>query len=317
MTPVNDVPVAGNDAYSTNANTSLTVAASGVLVNDTDVDGDPLTALLVGGPTNGSLTLNANGSFTYTPSANFSGPVSFTYRAQDPSGAQSNVATVSIMVAAISGAAIRPGFNSNALPGNDDGSTGTVATGFMVNFFGRNYSTVSINNNGNLTFDGSMGTYTPFGLTAVNRAIIAPFFADVDTRVGNVVRYGTGTVDGRPAFGVNWPGVGCYSRNISVLNDFQVVLIDRSDLSVGSFDIEFNYNRIQWETGQASGGNAVCQGGSAARVGFSNGTSAPGTFFELPGSGVPGSFMDSNTATGLIHNSLNTPQRGRYVFPVR
>ena len=47
------------------------MAAPGVLANDTDPDGDPLTAVLVTGPSHGTLTLNANGSFTYTPAANY------------------------------------------------------------------------------------------------------------------------------------------------------------------------------------------------------------------------------------------------------
>lgn len=102
-----------------------------------------------------------------------------------------------------------------------------------------------------------------------------------------------------------------------MLNYFQVLLSDRSDIAAGDFDIEFNYDQIKWETGQASGGDANCQGGSSARVGYSKGTGEPGTFFELPGSGVPGSFLDSNLATGLIHNSLNSTQLGRYVFRVR
>jgi hypothetical protein len=52
-------------------------------------------------------------------------------------------------------------------------------------------------------------------------------------------------------------------------------------------------------------------------VGFSNGSGRPGTFFELPGSGIPGSFLDSNPRTGLAHNSFGSPQAGRFVFQVR
>ncbi len=74
-----------------------TTAPSGVLLNDSDPDGDPLTAVLVTGPAHGTLTLNADGSFTYTPSANFVGVDSFTYRASDGT-LTSNVATVSITV---------------------------------------------------------------------------------------------------------------------------------------------------------------------------------------------------------------------------
>ena len=54
-----------------------------MLANDSDPDGDPLTAVLVTGPAHGTLTLNANGSFTYTPTANYTGPDSFIYRASD------------------------------------------------------------------------------------------------------------------------------------------------------------------------------------------------------------------------------------------
>jgi hypothetical protein len=218
---------------------------------------------------------------------------------------------------AVGANAMRPGFDANSFPANDDGSTGLVPIGFAADFFGTTYSALFINNNGNLTFDGPLAVYSPFPLTSTGSVIIAPFFADVDTRAGNVVTYGSGTVDGRPAFGVNWPGVGCYNTNISVLNYFQVLLIDRSDIAAGDFDFEFNYDQIEWESGSASGGDAVCQGGASARAGYSNGSGAPGTYFELAGSGIAGSFLDSNMSTGLIHNSLNSSILGRYVFRVR
>lgn len=92
--PGNTPPVAVNDSYSTN-DTSLTVTAPGVLGNDTDVDGNSLTAVLVSGPAHGTLTLYSNGAFTYTPAANYNGPDSFTYKAND-GAANSNLATVSI-----------------------------------------------------------------------------------------------------------------------------------------------------------------------------------------------------------------------------
>src|SRR5207247_2053911 len=93
----NRSPVANNDAYSVNEDATLTVAAPGVLGNDTDPDGDALTATLVTSTTNGSLTLNANGSFTYVPASNFIGSDGFTYRARDPGGLTSN-ATVALQV---------------------------------------------------------------------------------------------------------------------------------------------------------------------------------------------------------------------------
>jgi VCBS repeat-containing protein len=87
------VPVALDDSYTTAEDTPLIVAAPGVLANDSDPDGDPLAAVLVSGPAHGTLTLNANGAFTYTPAANFNGTDSFTYRASDGT-TNSNLATV-------------------------------------------------------------------------------------------------------------------------------------------------------------------------------------------------------------------------------
>jgi len=94
---INTPPVAVDDAYSVNEDNTLYVAAPGVLANDSDADNDPLTAVLVSGPSNGTLTLNANGSFTYTPDANYNGLDSFTYLAND-SVFDSNYATVNITV---------------------------------------------------------------------------------------------------------------------------------------------------------------------------------------------------------------------------
>jgi Nidogen-like/Bacterial Ig domain len=213
--------------------------------------------------------------------------------------------------------ATRPGFDANQLPANDDGSTAAVPLGFTANLFGHSFNSAFVNNNGNLTFDQALGEFTPFDLSTTQRSIIAPFFADVDTRAGPTARYGASTVDGHPAFGATWPGVGCFNQITSVRNDFQVVLVDRSDAGPGDFDIEFNYNQIQWETGTASGGDSRCQGGSSARAGFADGTGSPGTFFELPGSGVPGAFLDSNPDTGLAHHSHGSPVTGRYVYQVR
>ena len=206
----------------------------------------------------------------------------------------------------------------STLPGNDDGSTGAINMGFTANFFGQTYSSLFVNNNGNVTFNRPLSTFTPFGLTSTNTPIIAPFFADVDTRpeASAEVTYGQTTVDGRNAFAVNWDPVGYFYYGTDRLNQFQLVMIDRSDTGAGNFDFEFNYDQIQWETGSASGGSNGL-GGSSARVGFSNGTGTPGSFFELAGSAVNGAFLDSNQQTGLIYNSLNSSVDGRYTFFAR
>jgi VCBS repeat-containing protein len=101
-TNVNRAPMATADAYTTAEDTALSVAEPGVLANDGDPDGNPLTAVLVpgSGPSHGTLTLNPNGSFTYTPAANYHGEDSFTYRASDGT-LTSNPATVTITVTAV------------------------------------------------------------------------------------------------------------------------------------------------------------------------------------------------------------------------
>jgi VCBS repeat-containing protein len=105
VTPVNDAPVATDDAFNTPEDTPLSVLIPGLLGNDTDVDGDALTALLVSGPAHGSVTLNPDGSFAYTPEANYHGADSFTYQANDGT-ADSNVATVSLTVTPVNDAPV-------------------------------------------------------------------------------------------------------------------------------------------------------------------------------------------------------------------
>lgn len=87
--------------YTVNEDTALTVTnVNGVLANDTDGDGDSLTATKVSDPTSGTVTFNSNGSFTYTPVANFQGNATFTYRAND-ANTSSSVATVTIQVTGV------------------------------------------------------------------------------------------------------------------------------------------------------------------------------------------------------------------------
>ena len=79
VTPVNDAPVAADDNFALDEDTSL--VAAGLLANDGDVEGDPLSVVVVDLPTHGTLAWSGDGSFTYTPDANFNGVDSFTYRA--------------------------------------------------------------------------------------------------------------------------------------------------------------------------------------------------------------------------------------------
>jgi PKD repeat protein len=100
VVPVNDAPVAVNDEYSTDEDTSLVIAPPGVLFNDSDTEGDLLSAVLVDDTTHGTLLLENDGSFTYIPDADYNGSDGFTYRVYD-GAAYSNVAVVPITVAPV------------------------------------------------------------------------------------------------------------------------------------------------------------------------------------------------------------------------
>jgi len=210
--------------------------------------------------------------------------------------------------------AMLSGFNSSSLVRNDDDSFGPVSLGFTINFYGVDVSSVYINNNGNVTLQSSYETYTPGPLDDVGQLIIAPFFADVDTsNRGLAVTYGTGMVGGHAAFGVTWHDVAYFgSSSATQLNDFQLIIIDRSDVAAKDFDFWFNYDGILWETGNASDGS-LGLGGSSARVGYANGL---GNTLELEGSAVNGAFLDGGP-NALISGRLNSDTDGRYIFNVR
>ena len=201
--------------------------------------------------------------------------------------------------------------STTTLPRNDDGSTGAVPLPFPVNFFGTRYDQLWVNNNGNVTFDGPLSEYVPFDLTTTDVPIIAVMLTDIDTRgarsqqvtYGNI-SVGETEIAGHQAFCVNWVNVGEYSGQDANLNSAQLLLVDRSDTGSGNFEIWMNYDKITWDHGGIG-------------VGYSDGTGNPAAFFQLPGSGEAGAYLDTNAATGLIHNNNNSPlQPGRYIYPV-
>ena len=103
--PVNDAPVAVNDTYQTPIGAPLIVKSTGILTNDSDPDGDKITAVWQSDPSHGKLTLNADGSFIYIPEKTFQGEESFTYLANDGS-LNSNIAKVIISIPGNSAAAL-------------------------------------------------------------------------------------------------------------------------------------------------------------------------------------------------------------------
>lgn len=167
VTPVNDAPVAVTDTYSATEDVTLTVNATGVLANDTDIDGNPLTAVIFSSPANGAVTLNSNGSFTYRPALNFNGTDSFVYRAFDGQAYSAPVA-VTINVAAVNDAPVavpdfvgaRPGqplmvSAANGVLVNDVDVDGDLLTAELVS--GASHGTVVLLPNGSYTYDPGPG----------------------------------------------------------------------------------------------------------------------------------------------------------------
>lgn len=152
--------------------------------------------------------------------------------------------------------------------GTDDGSTNNIAFPFDFLLYGTTYTSMWINTNGNLTFDGANGTYTPSGFPN-NDVMLAPFWADVDfgcAACGDL--YYKITDD---AVFVNWIEVGYFSGQNDKVNSFQVIFTpEGSEVLTAGNTAQFCYLDMQWTTGAASSGvNGF--GGAPANVGASAG----------------------------------------------
>jgi len=209
------------------------------------------------------------------------------------------------------------GFGENTLSANDDGSTSFIDLSSVfsdgLELGGTNYTGLYLNNNGNVTFDRRLNTFTPFALTgATENPIIAPFFADVDTRGSTVTSPGgnsTGSnlvywdLDTSGTFTATWDDVGYFSSG-ALANSFQLALIDQGN---GDFDIEFRYEEINWTTGDASDGSAGL-GGTVARAGWNLGNGID--FSEISASGNQAEILN-------LTNTSNVGIDGLYRYDVR
>lgn len=224
-------------------------------------------------------------------------------------------------------------YGTQFLDRNDDGSTNEISLPFTLSFFGREYSSFFVNNNGNVTFGQALGEYTPapfplnlgggggeegggevveFAAAAAvfSIPIIAPYWADVDTLAdpgdgGNLVWIHSPNPD---TVVVTWDQVGYYSQHNDKRNDFQLVLRNRADTGAGNFDIDFRYRSLEWTTGDASNGENGL-GGTPAQAGFDAGNGVD--FLMLPGSRT-GDILD-------IQNSSNVAADapGLWSFAIR
>jgi gliding motility-associated-like protein len=167
LTPANVAPVAVADNYTYTIGSKLVISAPGLLNNDTDANGNTLLAILVNGPTHGSLVLNANGGFTYTPSGNFAD--FFTYKAYDGT-VSGNTVTVSLSPANVAPVAVADNYSYTvgtpltvAAPGvlsNDNDANGDAITAVLVS--GPAHGSLVLNANGSFTYTPSGNTNDSF-----------------------------------------------------------------------------------------------------------------------------------------------------------
>lgn len=218
---------------------------------------------------------------------------------------------------------------------NDDGSTVPIPLSFTFTFYGSQYSQVYINNNGNLSFDGPYSSYSSTGFPINAFAMIAPFWADIDTRnpASGVVYYKSEA----KRFIIIWDRVGYYSYHADKVNTFELIITDGSDPLIGiGNNVCFSYGDMQWTTGDASNGVGGF-GGIPATVGANKGDGVnyalvgrfdhEGVDYDGPGGNPDGvSYLDNKhfcfnvaqgagTVSGLVFldsngNGLQDPGEG-------
>ena len=160
-----------------------------------------------------------------------------------------------------------------ALQPNDDGSSSLITLPFTFNLYGESYTTCYVNNNGNVSFQDAYYNYSAAAFPSTQFKMVAPFWADVDTRQGDDGTPG-GTVKYKltpNALYVNWTAVGYYSAETDKLNTFQLIISDGTNTDVGIGNtVSFCYKDMQWTTGAASQGTNGF-GGIPATVGANRG----------------------------------------------
>lgn len=190
-----------------------------------------------------------------------------------------------------------------AMAPNDDESTGNIPIPFNFCLYGINYTSLWINNNGNVTFDNPLPTFSAVGFPDPTYVMVAPFWGDVDTRgIGEVWYKITPT-----AMYVNWENCGYYNSYVDKTNTFSLIISDAADPVIGvGNNVAFCYQDMQWTTGDASAGvNGF--GGVSATVGCNRGDGVAFVQFgrfDSPGSAYFGPYATNNGISWLDNQSF-------------
>jgi len=225
---------------------------------------------------------------------------------------------------------------------NDDGSSNVLSLAPIfpsgLRFFSQTQTQTYINTNGNITFAGALPTFTPNPFPVANQPMIAPFWADVDTRTPRAAGGCNGPGNGVAVMGpacdnptggdgiwwhseagllaVTWDRVGYYLCHQNHRMSFQLILTAvapacGSTVAGTDFDVEFRYHQCEWETGDASSGTNGF-GGTPAQAGFDEGIGTSGHFYAIPGSRAAG--ISAHLCTG---SNTVPAQPGIWQFQVR
>jgi hypothetical protein len=198
-----------------------------------------------------------------------------------------------------------------AMAPNDDYSSNQISIPFNFTFYGVNYNSLFINNNGNISFVSPYPTFTANPFPDATYNMIAPFWGDVDTRdssfgttgsIGNVYYKITPS-----AMIVKWEAVGYYAIHGDKLNTFQLIITNGADsLLPAGTNVGFCYGDMQWTTGDASGG-IMGFGGVAATVGNNMGNGIDyfqtGTF-DHPGASFDGPYVSADGIDWLDNQGM-------------
>ena len=209
---------------------------------------------------------------------------------------------------------------------NDDGSTLPIKLPFTFCFYGQNFDTVYINNNGNISFIKPITAFVsgafPFGTDTL---MIAPFYSDIDTRMSGGSFFGNGIVYYKITpthMIVKWDAVGYQGFDVDFFNTFQLIITNGTDpiLPEGN-NVSFCYNDMGWASSEVSGGGWGGWNGIPATIGVNKGNKidfAQFGRFNLPGDDYTGPLTNTNGLYWLNGKSFifNTCVTGNNIPPV-
>ena len=265
ITPVDDLPVATADVYAATEDTVLNVPAlTGVLANDTGLGDGGLTLTVVGPVTGGAVVLNNDGSFSFTPTANFDGAASFTYQVQDGDGDVSS-ALVTINVAAVNDAPV------NTVPGaqvvNED--TALALGGISVTDVDGNLSTVQLGvANGTVTVSLAGGATISSGANGTATLTLSGSQVDINATLASLSYQGTLNYNGPDTLTVT-------STDGNAVTDVDTVAITVNPVNDAPVNTVPGAQVVNEDTALALGGISVTDVDgnlSTVQLGVANGT---------------------------------------------